>query len=65
MRFSLFSIILALTGSMVILYSFMYDTGATQQQQMPEPYRYELLVIGELLLIAGFTVSCREMVKRK
>jgi len=65
MRFSLFSIILALTGSMVILYSFMYDTGATLQQQMPEPYRYELLVIGELLLIAAFSVSYREMVKRK
>ena len=65
MRFTLFSIILALTGSMVILYSFMYDTGATLQQQIPEPYRYELLVIGELLLIAGFTVSYREMLKRK
>jgi hypothetical protein len=63
MRFSLFSIILALTGSMVILYSFMYDTGVTLQQQMPEPYRYELLVIGEILLIAAFSVSYREMVR--
>jgi hypothetical protein len=65
MRFTLFSNILALTGSMVILYSFMYDTGATLQQQMPMLYRYELLVVGELLLISAFTVSFREMVKRK
>jgi hypothetical protein len=64
MRFTLLSNILALTGSMVILYSFMYDTGATLNQQMPEPYRYELLFIGEFLLIAGFAVSFRDMVKR-
>ena len=65
MRFTLFSNILAFTGSMVILYSFMYDTGATLQQHMPMPYRYELLIIGELILIAAFSVSYREMVKRK
>ncbi len=51
------SYILALTGTVLILYSFIYDTGATLHQHMPEPYRYDLLIIGDLLYIAAFTHS--------
>jgi len=46
------SYILALTGTVLILYSFMYDLDATLGLQMPKPYRYDLLVIGDVLYIA-------------
>lgn len=49
--------ILSWAGIVLILYSFMYDTGATLHQQMPKPYRYELLIIGDVLFIAAFWVS--------
>ncbi len=49
--------VLALAGTVIILYSFMHDLGATLHQRMPEPYRYDLLLAGDLLFIAAFTVS--------
>ncbi|MBI5100173.1 MAG: hypothetical protein HZB30_13175 [Nitrospirae bacterium] len=49
--------ILALVGIVLILYSFMHDINATLHQQIPKPYRYELLVIGDGLFIAAFWVS--------
>ncbi len=54
---TLLSVILALLGSAVILYSFMHDTGATLHQQMPKPYRYELLIIGDIMFMAAFMIS--------
>lgn len=54
---SLTSRILSLIGAVVILYSFMLDTDAALHQQLPQPYRYELLVIGELLFLAAFFIS--------
>jgi hypothetical protein len=51
------SYILASAGVLIVLYSFMYDLGATLHQQMPGPYKYELLVIGDILFIAAFVVS--------
>jgi len=56
------SLLLALSGTALILYSFMSDTGATLHQQMPKPYRYELLILGDLLFIASFLIpyiKCR------
>ena len=53
----LISYILALAGTAVVLYSFMYDTAATLHQQMPKPYRYDLLVIGDLMFVAAFVIS--------
>lgn len=64
MRFTGFSVVLAISGSIVILYSFMHDTEATLHQQMPLPYRYELLLLGGLLYIAAFVASYREMNNR-
>ena len=53
----LLSHLLSLAGIAVVLYSFMYDIDATLRQQMPKPYRYDLLVIGDILFIAGFIFS--------
>jgi hypothetical protein len=51
------SYILASVGVIIVLYSFMYDLGATLHQQMPGPYKYELLVIGDILFVAAFVFS--------
>lgn len=56
-RPKLVSILLALAGTVLILYSFMYDTGATLHQQMPKPYRYELLIITDILFVAAFWIA--------
>ncbi len=48
---------LALAGIAVVLYSFVYDTGATLEQKIPQPYRYELLIIGDLLFVTAFISS--------
>ena len=51
------SYILLLAGTGVLLYSFMSDTNATINMEMPKPYRYDLLIIGDVLFIASFLVS--------
>ena len=54
---ALISGILALSGIVLILYSFMHDINATLHQQIPKPYRYELLVIGDILFVAAFLTA--------
>jgi len=54
---ALISGILALSGIVLILYSFMHDINATLYQQIPKPYRYELLVIGEILFVTAFSIA--------
>ncbi len=49
--------ILVLAGTALILFSFMRDTEAAFNQQLPEPYLYSLLLAGELLYAAAFMVS--------
>jgi hypothetical protein len=46
-------------GTIVILWSFMVDTGATLHGQLPEPYKYHLLVIGLALYTAGLVRAVR------
>lgn len=53
----LISHVLALAGVALVLYSFMYDIDATLRQQVPKPYRYELLIIGDLLFVASFIIA--------
>jgi hypothetical protein len=53
------SIFIALAATVMILYSFMYDTGATLHQQMPEPYKYWLLILGDVLYMIAFLLSYR------
>lgn len=62
---TLLSIILALSGIILILYSFMYDTGATLHQQMPKPYRYVLLIVGNALFTTAFLFSYVRTFKQK
>jgi len=49
--------VIAIVATCLILYSFMYDTGATLHQQMPLPYKYWLLIIGNILYITAFLMS--------
>ncbi len=49
-----FAWLLAVLGTVAILISFMYDTGATLRQQLPHPYPYWLLAIGLALYLWGF-----------
>ena len=56
-RPTLISHILALVGTAFILFSFMHDLDAALYQQLPQPYMYEVLVIGELLYITAFVIS--------
>ena len=58
------SYLLASAGVIIVLYSFMYDLGATLRQEVPEPYKYELLVIGDVLFIAAFVFSYLKMMKK-
>ncbi len=61
----LISYFLASAGIMFVLYSFMYDIDATLHQQMPKPYRYELLIIGNVLFVAAFLTSYVKTLRRK
>ncbi len=66
-RPSLASFVIAGAATFIILYSFMYDTGATLRQQMPKPYGYGLLIIGDALYIVAFLMSyikCRGTLQR-
>lgn len=58
------SILLALAGTVLVLYSFMYDTVATLHQQMPKPYRYELLIIADILFVAAFWITYVKAIHR-
>jgi hypothetical protein len=58
----LLSGILALSGITLILYSFMHDVNATLHQQLPKPYHYEFLIIGDGLFTIAFLTA---YVKRK
>lgn len=51
------SFILALAGVIIVLYTLMYDTAATMHGQMPKPYQYELLIIGDVLFVAAFWIA--------
>jgi hypothetical protein len=48
---------LVIIGTGLILFSFMRDINAALNQQLPQPYMYELLIIGELLYIMAFAFS--------
>jgi hypothetical protein len=50
---------LAVAGTVLILVSFLMDLDATLRLQLPKPYRYEFLVGGFLLYVAGMVVSFR------
>jgi len=55
---------LSIGGTLIVLYSFMKDTGATLHQQMPQPYRYDLLFAGDILFIISIIWSLRSSLHR-
>ena len=56
--------VLTIIGTLTILYSFMRDTGAGLHQQMPLPYRYDLLIAGEILYVLALFLAWRNTVHR-
>ncbi len=61
---SLISWILVLAGTTSILYSFMADYGAALHQKIPLPYRYELLIIGELLYFIALLFAWKNTTRK-
>lgn len=57
--------LVTVSGIGLVLYSFMYDLAATLHQNMPRPYRYELLIAGNLSFIAAFTHLYIRTIKQK
>jgi hypothetical protein len=53
---------LTIIGTLIILYSFMRDTGASLHQHMPLPYRYEALIAGEIFYILAMFTSWKNTV---
>jgi hypothetical protein len=64
-RPSLSSWLISGTASLVILYTFVRDTGATLQSQLPQPFRYEFLVPAILLYIFAMNLAFRKNRKGK
>lgn len=54
--------ILTIIGTLIILYSFMRDTGAGLHQHMPLPYIYEALIAGEILYLLALFFAWRNTV---
>jgi hypothetical protein len=48
-----------IAATVVLLFSFVSDTGATFHQQTPKPYNYFLLILGLLMYLWAFATSVR------
>jgi len=53
---------LTMIGTLIILYSFMRDTGASLHQHIPLPYRYEALIAGDVLYLLAIFSAWRNTV---
>jgi hypothetical protein len=62
-KMKLFPIIASLVGIKLILYTFLRDTSATLHQQMPQPFRYDIFVLGWLIMAGAFLISYLKTVK--
>jgi hypothetical protein len=56
---------LAVSGTIMILYSFMRDYGAMYNKQLPRPYLYGFLVAGLLLYVAGYLISYKKTIETR
>ncbi len=56
---------LGILGTVVVLYSFVYDVDARLHMALPQPYRYSLLIAGLVLYMLSFWTSCRVTSVRK
>lgn len=52
---------LAIAGTLVVLYSFMMDTEATLNGRQPARYQYGLLVVGLILYVVSFVIACNPL----
>lgn len=64
-RPTLLAYLLVITGTLLVLYSFMYDLNATLHEAMPKLYRYEMLIAGDICFIGGFVISYIKSVNTK
>jgi len=55
--------VLTIIGSLIILYSFMWDTEASLHEQIPLPYRYDALIVGEILYLVAIFLAWRNTVR--
>lgn len=62
-RPTVLSWLFSILATVLILYSFMYDTDATLRGAHPLPYRYELLIVGLVLYIAAYIIACKPKAK--
>ena len=56
--------IMTILGTLIILYSFMRDTGAALHQQLPLPYGYGTLMAGEILYILAILSSIKNTLSK-
>jgi hypothetical protein len=61
---SLPSWVLTIAGTLIILYSFMRDAGAGLYQHLPLPYKYEILIAGEIFYILAFLFAWKNTVNK-
>jgi hypothetical protein len=57
--------IMVITGSFIILYSFMNDAGAMFYEKYPQPYNWTMLVIGLALYISAHSIFHFKIIKEK
>jgi hypothetical protein len=55
---SIMSWVLASCGTIIFIYSFMSDIGATLGGQLPAPYGYWFLVAGVVLYVLSYIIAC-------
>jgi hypothetical protein len=56
--------VIVLIGCGFIFYSFMNDFDAAFFQKIPRPFHYEMLIVGEILLIISFYLLYKKVIQR-
>jgi hypothetical protein len=64
-RPALFTWLLTVFATALVLFSFMYDVDATLRFQMPRPYLYWLLLSGLTLYVLAYIHSYRKVIREK
>lgn len=59
-RFSILSWILGVTGTLIILYTFLYDFRSVPEQRLPGPYPYTVFGAGFILSILAYLISLKD-----
>lgn len=51
---------MAILATILILFSFMRDYDAMYNKQMPQPYHYELLILGLIFYTVAYLISYKK-----